>query len=251
MATPATDPAVTQLLNARQHNGLVAAPQIQDLDHAYRIQKEVAQAMGWSYPQAAFWKSGGSGPDALQTHAPLPDAGVRSSPATLSDFPFHLREVEVEIAVRLGTAVDAATAAGLTAETAAGLIDAYCVSIEIVDTRWAEGLAAPALAKLADLQAHGALVLGAWLPWHDRNWAEQVCEVRIGHDDMQSFRGTHPLGSPQAVLPKWLNHICAQAGSVAAGTVVTTGSWCGMLHAQAGDKVQARFEGIGEAELQF
>ena len=35
---------------------------------------------------------------------------------------------------------------------ATALIDAMCVSIELVDSRWTDGRDAPALAKLADLQ---------------------------------------------------------------------------------------------------
>jgi 2-keto-4-pentenoate hydratase len=33
--------------------------------------------------------------------------------------------------------------------------------------------------------------------------------------------------------------------------VVTTGTWCGMLVAHAGDLVQVRFEGIGSASVQL
>jgi 2-keto-4-pentenoate hydratase len=35
------------------------------------------------------------------------------------------------------------------------------------------------------------------------------------------------------------------------GTVVTTGTWCGLLEAHQGDRVRAVFDGIGEAEVQL
>jgi 2-keto-4-pentenoate hydratase len=37
---------------------------------------------------------------------------------------------------------------------------------------------------------------------------------------------------------------------VPAGTVITTGTWCGLLPAQPGDRVVVRFDGVGEAAVQ-
>ena len=48
-----------------------------------------------------------------------------------------------------------------------------------------------------------------------------------------------------------LKHLTRYGATVPAGTIVTTGTWCGMLTAQVGDKVKAVFEGIGEAEVQL
>ena len=81
-----------------------------------------------------------------------------------------------------------------------------CVSIELVDSRWSEALEAPALAKLADLQSHGALVLGAWQPFPARDWAAQICRVRIGARPALRFQGTHSMGDPAWLLPAWLRH---------------------------------------------
>ncbi len=60
------------------------------------------------------------------------------------------------------------------------------VSIEVVDSRWRQYTDAPALLKLADLQAHGALVLGEWIPYQARDWASQRCHVRIGAQDFDA-----------------------------------------------------------------
>jgi 2-keto-4-pentenoate hydratase len=147
--------------------------------------------------------------------------------------------------------VDAALAASLDAAAATALIDAMCVSIEIVDSRWAEGLDAPALAKLADLQSHGALVLGAWVPFARRDWSAQRCRVQVGSQLPVERHGSHALGDPAFVLPAWLRHATRGGRKVAAGTVVTTGTWVGILHAAAGDLVTAEFAGIGQASVQL
>jgi 2-keto-4-pentenoate hydratase len=94
-------------------------------------------------------------------------------------------------------------------------------------------------------------VLGAWQPFAPRDWAQQTCVVRIGGGAAQSFRGTHSLADPAWLLPTWLRHVSRAGATVPAGTVVTTGTWCGMLPAQAGDRVHVVFEGIGEAEVQL
>ena len=53
------------------------------------------------------------------------------------------------------------------------------------------------------------------------------------------------------MLPGWLRHATRDGTTVPAGTVVTTGSWCGVLTAQAGNRVVAAFDGIGRAEVRF
>ena len=255
--------AAARLLQARQQGRPQPAAGLADVDagadapSAYAVQAQVAQALGWfgaAPPQ--HWKSGGPSREAVATHAPLPPAGVWASPADASGWPFTLRWVEAEVALRLGRAVDAGLADGLAdgldLAQARSLVDAMCVSIEIVDSRWAEGLQAPAWAKLADLQSHGALVLGAWRPFdagHD--WAAQVCRVRIGAQPLRQFRGTHSMADPAFVLLAWLRHATRDGAVLPAGTVLTTGTWCGMLAAQAGERVEVEFDGIGAASVQL
>lgn len=246
----AIDAAVRALVDARRHGSTIPASQLPSAVAAYAVQRRVAEALGWfddALPR--HWKSGGSSREAEPTHAPLPPAGVWASPADATRWPLHHRGIEAEIALRLGREVDAALAARLDAASAAALVDAMCVSIEIVDSRWHEGLAAPALAKLADLQSHGALVLGGWVDFVARDWPQQLCRVTIGRQPAREFRGTHAMRDPAWVLPRWLRHATREGFVVPAGTVVTTGTWCGLLEAAAGDLVRAEFPGIGEASV--
>lgn len=238
-----------------------------DLEAAYATQAAVAAAMGWfagGPPRA--WKSGGPSRTQTLTHAPLPPEGVRAAPAELGDMLFLAPLIEIEIALRLAREVSAETAATLAAQAdradeagrvrladriAGELVDAMCVSIEVVDSRWADPLQATAAMKLADLQSHGALVLGEWVPYRSRDWSAQRCEVSIGAAAPVARTGTHPLGSPTWLLPVWLGHAARQGRSLPAGTVVTTGAWAGMLPAKAGDEVVASFEGIGSARARL
>lgn len=249
------DETVRLLVQARNSQQPVSAAhaELPDAAAAYAVQQAVADRLGWfagaSTPQ--YWKSGGPSREAALTHAPLPPAGVWSSPADARHWPFRMRGIEAEIALRLARDVEPAFAATIGHEQAAALVDAMCVSIEVVDSRWIEGLQAPAIAKLADLQSHGALVLGAWAPFRPIVWSEQQCRVQIGDQPAVERRGSHSLSDPGHLLPAWLRHLTRSGRSVPAGTVVTTGTWVGILSAAAGDLVSAEFPGVGIATVQF
>jgi 2-keto-4-pentenoate hydratase len=250
-----TDALVAARRDLARPTPLVLASALQNADEAYAVQAATAAALGWfdtgSDDAPRHWKSGGPSRSAVLTHAALAPAGVWASPADASRAAWRLRGIEAEVALRLGEDVDRSRAAALDLEQARALVDAMCVSIEIVDSRWATGLDAPPLAKLADLQLHGALVLGDWQPFDAaRDWSAQRCVVHVGASE-HTFRGTHSLADPAFVLPAWLRHATRNGQVVRAGSVVTTGTWCGILQAQAGDLVSARFDGLGQVQVQF
>lgn len=218
---------------------------------AYEVQDAVAAALGWfdGQPVPGTWKSGGGSRTATLTHAPLPPAGVRQSPADFGDLSFNAPGIEAEVALRLGQDVTPAQAAKLDHDNAASLVDAMTVSVEIVDSRWQDLAATPALLRLADSQVHGALLLGEWKPYAAVDWASQRCEAKVGDADTVVREGTHPLADPAWLLPIWLRHLTRHGQTVPAGTVVTTGSWVGILPCRRGDQVTVEFPGIGAVRL--
>lgn len=231
---------------------------LQDADAARAVQRALARTWRW-WPEGSvprYWKSGAPQRSAPLVHAPLPETGVHAgvdvapAPGTV----FSLRGVEGEIALRLGQDVTAADATALTPDTAAALVDACAVAIEWVDSRWREGLQAPALALLADGQCHGGLALGPWqdfAPLRQHDWMRQTCTLQINDGPSQAFTGTHSLQDPTWLLTGWLQHVTRHYGTVPAGTVVTTGTWTGCPAVQAGDRVQVQFAGLGAVAWQF
>ncbi len=81
------------------------------------------------------------------------------------------------------------------------------------------------------------------------DWASQHCEAKIGDAETVVREGTHPLADPTWLLPIWLRHLTRHGQTVPAGTVVTTGSWVGILPCRRGDQVTAEFPGIGAVRL--
>ena len=248
------------LLQARAHAELADARPLAEAlsgpEQAYAVQQAVARQLGWFATGAPrVWKSGGPARGAQMSHAPLPPAGVWPSPAKAGDWPLHTRGIEAEIALRLGEEVSVAKAWQLAPADCARLVDAMAVSIEVVESRWQQQFAAAPLLLMADQLCHGALVIGEWQACDLMNaapdWSRQICRMRIGTGDTSVHTGTHSLGDPAWLLADWLRHATAQWGTVPAGTLVTTGSWVGLARAQAGERVHASFDGIGEAWLQL
>lgn len=255
MNNPIEQVAQALLAARREHVPADAAPLADALTEsaqAFAVQDAVARGagmLGAGFPR--YWKTGATGRDGVAPHAALPPAGVWPAGADARAWPFHHRLIEAEIALRLGRDVAPAEAASLTEQDALALVDAMTVSIELVDFRWRQAAQAAPLLKLADLQSHGALVLGEWQPFQQRDWARQLCVVKIGSGPEREFRGTHSVGDPARLFAPWLRHASRHGDTVPAGTIVTTGTWCGMLQAAAGDLVTVRFEGVGQASVQL
>ena len=219
---------------------------------AYAVQDEVVHALdGEAAVPPRHWKSGGPSRDEPLTHSPLPAAGVFTSPADMSSWRLHACGVEPEIALRIKTDIAPQDAARITAADVDGIIDAMTVSIEVVDSRWTSRMQAPALLRLADLQSHAALVLGEWVPYARRDWRLQAFELHVGDDAALARAGTHSLADPAWVVPAWLKHATRNGQAIAAGTIVTTGSWAGSVPANRGQLVRLNFEGIGAASLRL
>lgn len=190
---------------------------VRDEADAYAVQDGVARALGWPLDR---WKSGGAGAQGPFSHSPVnPVAGTA------------LLGVEAEVALCVG---------------ADGRPETMCIAVELIASRWAEGLDAPALLRMADLQSNAGLLLGAWQPYRALDWANLEWRLRLpGQADIVR-RGGHSLADPAGVLPAWLVHARRHGRMLAAGTVVTTGAWGG-LHRVPGDAYGGlSMEGLGE-----
>ena len=230
------------------------AEAVLDEDQAYAVQDGVAARLGWSLGGSSpgvpvrHWKSGGATRAGPFSHSPLDPAGIGSVGVT-----WPLLGVEAEIALRLGRDVTPEAAAGMQPGEADAWIDAMAISVELVASRWHEGLAAPALLRMADHQSHGALLLGPWQAWRRLDWPR--LQWRLSQQDVPVItqRGGHSLDDPAWLLPAWLKHLCRDGMTVPAGTVVTTGAWGGMQALSAGSRrgadVELSFDEMGSCRF--
>ncbi|MEO3692215.1 fumarylacetoacetate hydrolase family protein [Roseateles paludis] len=177
---------------------------------AYAVQEGVAAALGWPLTR---WKSGGARREGPFSHSPVNPVASQ-----------HLLGIEVEVALRLGRDVSPAPAQ----EPLTDAIDAMCVSIELIASRWEEGLAAPELLRFADHQSNAGLLLGDWQPYRPLDWAALPWRLRLEGQPEIARQGGHALADPAWVVPHWLRHATRTGRTLPAGSVVTTGAWAGL-----------------------
>lgn len=246
----------TALLQAHQHRQPLQAAAWPLPDAAAIVATQHVLVEAWDGQAARCWKSGGPSRDPERLgHSPLPHAWMQQA---LDDGPLDATRLwlprggaEAEIAFRIAHEVDAELAAGLDQASALALCDGMALSIELTASRWQEGSAAPDALRQADLQSHAALLLGPWMPLQpQRDWAAQVCEIRIGEAEALRRVGSHALIDPSWLLPHWLRFACREGRRVQAGSVVTTGSWTGNLPLRQGERVLIRFGGLGQLSAQ-
>lgn len=240
-----------------------AAPR--DTAAAYAVQDAVAHELGWfASARPSAWKVGAAARDATPEAAPLPSAGVVQAPATLAAQGFTSIGIEGEIAFRLRQAPDvealdrtanggrdkpAADALGAVIDDAIGEV---VVTIEIVAPRFRDLASMSPLLRLADQGVHGALVVGSGIAWRGPiDWARQVAIVRRDGAVIRETRGGHPLGDLRFLVAWLARHAASRGYPLAAGDLVTAGTWTGLLPAQAGEVIDVEFPGIGSASVAF
>ncbi len=247
--TPSSPTSIARRLLAARRDGRGAAwPDVlpASREHAFEAQALQMHALG----PAAAWKVGAKHATAEPSCAPLPASGVLQSPAVLQGPGWRMRGIEVELAVRLARDLEAHDPP--TQEALRGALDAVLPAIEVVETRLAEWAGSDPLAQLADLQTHGALVLGAPRPVPDGlDLRGVVAYLAADGQPLASARGGNPAGDLWGLLG-WLAVHCTRRGTpLRAGQVVTTGSCTGLLFVDAGTSVLAELEGLGQVAIQF
>lgn len=259
------DALVRRLVDARRGGPGVTAERVlgpvTSSDIAYQVQARVDAAL-WRDVSACVWKAGADSRDSLPTAAPIMPALVHASGASLSAASFPICIVEAEIAYRFATDLPPRAASYGTDEVAEA-VAAIHVAIEIVTPRIVDFATAPPLAKLADHGLNGAFIVGDGVTaWRRIDLRRQKATLSIDGKVHESVQGSHGLGNPAVLLPWFVAHLGrlptldaeGQAGpprGVRAGDVVTTGSWTKVVEARARQRVDVRFDGIGEASVSF
>lgn len=249
MTTPETFDARALLQARRSHVGADATRSLPpDRRAAYAVQDATLVALG----PVGGWKVGAKHLEAEPTAAPLPAAGLLPGGCTLLGPDWQLRGIELEVAVRLGRDLAPADA-HLPAQDLLQAIDAVLPAIEVVESRLADWRQADPMAQLADLQSHGALVLGAPVPPRPELLDLRQAQIELLFDSqaVASARGAHPAPDLWRLLG-WLAWHAVQRGQpLRAGDVVTTGSCSGLLFAGEGCHVLGAVNGLGRVELRF
>ena len=242
------------LVDARRRHTTVAAaglPVPRSDDDAYAVQRAVADATGLFTTRPTAWKVGAASRTATPNAAPLPPRTLVSSPARFAADAFNRILIEGEVAFRLRSPLEGDALDGDRMALAA-TIDELLVTIEVIDPRYRDLEEAGPLLRLADHGLHGALVVGTGIPWHGSlDWAAQAAILRCNGTVIRETRGGHPLGDLNFLMPWLARHTAARGYALAAGDVITLGTWTGVYESSRGETIDVEFPGIGRASAHF
>jgi 2-keto-4-pentenoate hydratase len=218
-----------------------------DANAAYAIQHEILELRGAA---TGGWKIGAKSPTGPIQGAPLPCGDLHASGARLSRRAFPPLGLELEIAFRFGRAFEPRSEPYSDEDVHAG-IESMAATVEIVASRYAEWPGVDKLAQLADLQNHGALVVGEFTPYReDFPFVAPMLRFDFEGTDIVKGRPANPAGDPRRLLAWLVNH-CTQRRGIALtpDMIVTTGSYTGMFFPTTTGTASGQIDGLGAVNL--
>lgn len=174
---------------------------------------------------------------------------TKPSPAAFPAAMVPMLGVEPEVAFRLEVDIGPA-------QRSLSLVDfdrvtSILPTIEIVDTRFARYEDAPLLHRAADFMSNGGLVVGeAWTGTRPQDLADLTVTVEIGGAVVAHATGGHANGDPRLPALAFLRS-ADRPDVIARGTIITAGSYAGLLRAAPGDTAVVRFGGHDPISVTF
>jgi 2-keto-4-pentenoate hydratase len=229
----------------------IAAPA--GADEAYGIQAQTLAALG---ERAGGWKVGAKEPGGLVTYAPLPASRVHGPDVGVIQLSLFGRPaLELEIAFCFDGPVAPAKTA-LSQEAVFARVAQMLVTVEIVDSRFETWPRTDALAQLADLQNHGALVTSARVPYDEHyDFAAPVLSLAGNGKPLYrgatAGRGANTAGDPRWLVTSLVNELGKRGIGIAAGEVITAGSYTGIVLVEEPMDVAGEIAGIGKIAFRF
>jgi 2-keto-4-pentenoate hydratase len=212
---------------------------------AYLIQDAVIQQLG---EMIGGWKVGAASATTAAFCAPIYTTMIRPSPASYRASELRIIGIEAEIAFLLGRDLPPRGSAYDRAEVIAG-VSLHPV-IEVVDSRYADFRSLDRPSILADNFSNGGLVYGAAVPnWHSFDLSRTVITVTEDGEHFADSRGGIAR-DPISALVDFANLMNGRGGAKA-DTLVTTGSWTGMVFTKRGARIVADFGPLGRVEVAF
>jgi 2-keto-4-pentenoate hydratase len=217
-------------------------------DDAYAAQEATLRALGAAI---GGWKVGAKSSDGPVQGAPLPADGVHRSGACLAMSGFGKAGLELEVAFRLGRRFEPDSGPYGDDEVLAA-IESVHASIEVVASRFAAWPDVEKPWQLADLQNHGALIVGDGVPY-DAAFPFLSPAMSFTFDGAPLFDGApaNPAGDPRRLLAWTVNHCVSRGLALEAGTVLTAGSYTGIAFPESPGAALGRIEGLPPVELHF
>jgi len=246
-----TELSAELLVEARKTGHLLSAlPQElvpRSIEDAYRVQDEIAQYFG----VVGGWKVGASSQDAVPLFAPMPEAWIRGTGATLRGQQWRFRAIEAEVAFLLSQDLPIRSEPYTRTEVVQA-IESCHPAIEVLETGFTSLTVPNKLSSLADLQLHGGFVYGPPAPgWKSIDFATEHVTVSVNGKQIVSRTGSNTAVDLVRLVIWLANEGGLRTGGLCAGQWITTGSWTGNTPINEGEHAEVAFSTLGPVSISF
>ena len=215
------------------------------LDACYAVQRAVVEAIG---TVGGFKTARRIGEP--QIMAPIFAADIRLSPGAFDRSVLHLIGIELEIGFRVRAPLPEPGSVGFP-ERLRECVD-LVPTLEIVDTRFGDIEGASALARLADNQINGGLVVGEPVSdWQGLDLSSVTARLELGEDVVLDGPAPVPGGDAFETFLRFAEMVGDHCGGLRPGHVVITGSLNGLPFIERGTRVRGWIAGLGSVEAAF
>ncbi len=222
-----------------------------DIDAAYAIQHEILRSQRATI---AGWKVGAKSPGGPIQCAPLPSADTRPGGTQFSRRDFVPLGLELEIAFRFDRAFEP-NGTIYSDDEVMSSIGSMAATIEIVSSRYAAWPDVDKLLQLADLQNHGALIVGEFTRYDEQfPFVAPSLHFTFDNADMRPpppNKPGNPAGDPRSLLPWLVNHVTARGITLMPEMIVTTGSYTGMFFPKTSGIATGIIDGLPAVSLEL
>lgn len=182
---------------------------------------------------------------------PLLSSALIPSPARVKRGDFLACVVEAEVAVRFARPVHSVDQASTRDGIAEAIGELFPV-IELADARVEGFPAVPPAAIVADLGFSEALVMGkAVADWRDIDLVQARATLSVNDEVVREGTGGAVLGHPLDALARYVVERIEGGRPIAAGEIVSTGTWTAPHRGQAGEQIVADFGPLGRVEVEL
>jgi 2-keto-4-pentenoate hydratase len=237
--------ALADLLSNAYNSNLLAkmpaALEPANVDDAYDVQQRFLKKCNVG---TGGWKVGSKSETAPIHCAPLPLPRIYSSSASIArrDYPVFALELELIFTLDRDFLPQPEP---ISERHLLESVSAFGASIEIASSRIDGWPDTPKLSQLADLQSHGALVIGDMVEYRsDFSFTAPTVDLRIDGVPLFSGAGRNSAGDPRRLLWGLVNHCSAKGLTLPAGSIITTGSFTGMEFPAHGGTVMGEITGL-------
>ena len=248
-----SSPFAAAMVLARKAHRRVPLPDAVPEDSESAFGAQIDTLAGLDMEIAGF-KIGAAGRAAEPNAAPLAAGTIDRGSARVVSTVERPLWLEAEVAMIVGR--DLPCDHGLSEVDVLAAMEGLAAAIEVVDPRLTEWPDVPPLAALADFQANGRTVVSevgrpvVGTGIEDLSVTFEMGPVRV------EVPGSGYPGQDMNRLPVWLaNHMAGWgpmmvARGLKAGDVIITGSWVGVIPAEAGETATVTVSGVGRVTVE-